>query len=211
MATVSYSQFQPFIQVDVPTCPKALIIEAIRQTVINFCQVTGFWRKELDGFYTVATDGEYELITPVDSAIADILTIKVNETTIEAKTQDDLENDFSNWRTLTGSPKYYFLPDKKTLILVPIPDANYPVRVTASLKPTQAAHGCDEIIFEEYKQAIVDGALAWLMDKPSKDWSNPNLAMFYKQKYDAALINAKNNAQKGYAKRKSFRAKANYF
>ena len=122
MATVPYSQFQPFIQLDVPSCPKALIIEAVRQTVIDFCQVTGFWRKELDGFYTMATDVEYELITPIDSTIAEILTIKVNERTIEAKTQDDLENDFSNWRTLTGNPKYYFLPDKKTLILVPIPD-----------------------------------------------------------------------------------------
>jgi hypothetical protein len=211
MATVPYSQFQPFVQVDVPACPKALIIEAIRQTVIDFCQVTGFWRKELDGFNTIATDDEYELITPVYSTIADILTIKVNERTIEAKTQDDLENDFDNWRTLTGSPKYYFLPDKKTLVLIPIPDDAYPVRIIVSLKPTQSAQDCDEIIFEEYKQAIVDGALAWLMDKPSKDWSNPNLAMLYKQKYDTALINAKNNAQKGYAKRKSFRVKANYF
>lgn len=211
MATIPYSQFQPFVQVDVPACPKALIIEAIRQTVIDFCQSTGFWRKELDGFYTVATDGEYELITPVDTVIADVLTIKVNERTVEAKTQDDLENGFSNWRALTGNPDYYFLRDKKTLILVPTPDAAYPVRITISLKPTQSAQGCDEIIFEEYKQAIVDGALAWLMDKPSKEWSNPNLAMLYKQKYGNTLTYAKKKAQHGYAQKKAFRVKANYF
>jgi hypothetical protein len=211
VATVPYSQFQPFVQVDVPTCPKGLIIEAVRQTVIDFCQTTGFWRKELDGFYTVATDGEYELITPVDTAIADVLTIKVNERTVEAKTQDDLENDFSNWRTLTDSPKYYFLPDKKTLILVPTPDAVYPVRITATLKPTQSAQGCDELIFEEYKQVIVNGALAWLMDKPSKEWSNPNLADIYKHYYTESTNNAKQKAEHGYAKRKSFRVKANYF
>jgi hypothetical protein len=48
------------------------------------------------------------------------------------------------------------------------------------------------------------------MDKPSKEWSNPNLAMLYKQKYDSSLINAKSNAQRGYAQRKTFRVKAHY-
>jgi hypothetical protein len=76
MATVPYTQWQPFVQVYVPDCPKALIIEAIRQACIEFCQYSRYWRKELDGFYTVATDSEYELITPTDSTIADILVLK---------------------------------------------------------------------------------------------------------------------------------------
>ena len=52
MATVPYTQWQPFVQVHVPDCPKALIIEAIRQACIEFCQYSRFWRKELDAFYT---------------------------------------------------------------------------------------------------------------------------------------------------------------
>ena len=38
MVTVPYTQWQPFVQVYVPDCPKALIIEAIRQACIEFCQ-----------------------------------------------------------------------------------------------------------------------------------------------------------------------------
>ena len=67
-----------------------------------------FWRKELDGFYTVATDAEYELITPSDSTIADILVIKVNKEPIEAKTQDDLESIYSEWREQNGKPNTFY-------------------------------------------------------------------------------------------------------
>ena len=121
MATVSYTQWQPFVQVYVPDCPKALIIEAIRQACIEFCQYSRYWRKELDGFYTVATDSEYELITPTDSTIADILVIKVNKEPIEAKTQDDLESIYSEWREQNGKPKYFFMRDKTSIVFVPIP------------------------------------------------------------------------------------------
>ena len=107
MATVPYTQWQPFVQVYVPDCPKALIIEAIRQACIEFCQYSRYWRKELDGFYTVATDSEYELITPTDSTIADILVIKINKEPIEPKTQDDLESIYSEWREQNGKPKYF--------------------------------------------------------------------------------------------------------
>ena len=37
MAIVPYTQWLPYVQVNVPDCPKALIVEAIRQKVIEFC------------------------------------------------------------------------------------------------------------------------------------------------------------------------------
>ena len=50
MAIVPYTQWLPYVQVNVPDCPKALIVEAIRQKVIEFCQRSLFLRQELDGF-----------------------------------------------------------------------------------------------------------------------------------------------------------------
>lgn len=211
MATVPYTQWQPFVQVYVPDCPKALIIEAIRQSCIEFCQYSRFWRKELDGFYTIATNSEYEVTTPTDSTVADILKIKVNKQPLEPKTQDDLEVIYNEWREQNGKPKYFFMRDKANMVLVPIPDAAYHVRLLVSLKPTQTAQGVDQIIFEEYKDAIKHGALAYLMQMAEKSWSNPNLSVFHDAKFNDAINRAKSRADHGYNLRKRFRTKPVYF
>ena len=211
MATVPYTQWQPFIQVYVPDCPMALIIEAVRQACIEFCQNSRYWRYELDAFYTVATDAEYELTPPTDSTIADILLIKVNKEQLEPKTQDDLEVIYNEWREQNGKPKYFFMRDKTNMVLVPIPDAAYPIRLLVSLKPTQTAQGVDELVFEEHKEAIKFGALAYLMMMPNVAWSNPNGSIFYQQQFEEKTNAAKVKAERGENLRKSFRVKANYF
>lgn len=210
MATVPYSQWLPYVLVNVPDCPRALVLEAIRQKTIEFCEKSRFWRTELDGFYTVATDSEYEITSPVDSTIADILLIKVNKQPLEPMTQDDLELLYSEWREVNGVPKYFFLRDTSTAIFVPIPDAAYPVRLLVALKPTQAAHGVDEIIFEEYKEAIKHGALAYLTQMPEKSWSDPNMSVFYQNQFESGLMQAKSRAEHGYNARKTFRVKPNF-
>jgi hypothetical protein len=211
MAVVSYNQWLPIIQVDVPDCPKALIIEAIRQKVIEFCSKTRFLRKELDGFYTVDSDSEYELETPVDTTIVDVLTVKVNKRELTPKTQDDLENLYQDWRDQSGEPRYFFLKDTKTAVFVPIPNDIYPVRVLVVLKPTQSAQDVDEVIFEEYRDIIKHGALSYLMQMYGKAWSEPNMAVFHENKYQAGVSEALLRSQRSYALRKTFRVKPNYF
>ena len=211
MAIVPYTQWLPYVQVNVPDCPKALIVEAIRQKVIEFCQRSLFLRQELDGFYTVADDNEYDLSPPVDNNIAQLLMLKVNKRELEPKTQDDMEEIYQEWRDQSGETQYFFLKNTYTAILVPKPMGVYPVRILVALKPTQAAQGVDESIFEEYKDAIKYGALAYLMLMAEKTWSNPNMSAFYQSQFDAAITDSKMRAEKGYAMRKTFRTKAHYF
>jgi hypothetical protein len=210
MAIVPYTQWLPYVQVNVPDCPKALIVEAIRQKVIEFCQRSLFLRQELDGFYTVADDNEYDLSPPVDTNIAQLLMLKVNKRELEPKTQDDLEEIYQEWRDQSGEPSYFFLKNTNTAILVPRPIGVYPVRILVALKPTQAAQGVDESIFEEYKDAIKHGALAYLMLMAEKTWSNPNMSAFYQSQFESSIQESKMRAEKGYALRKTFRVKAHY-
>jgi len=210
MAIVPYTEWLPYVQVNVPDCPRALIVEAIRQKVIEFCQKSLFLRQELDGFYTVADDNEYDLSPPVDNNIAQLLMLKVNKRELEPKTQSDLEEIYQDWRDQEGEPSYFFLKNTYTAILVPKPIGVYPVRILVALKPTQAAQSVDESIFEEYKDAIKHGALAYLMMMPEKSWSNPNMSAFYQSQFDAAIQESKTRAEQGYAMRKTFRAKSSY-
>jgi len=159
----------------------------------------------------VADDNEYDLSPPVDNNIAQLLMLKVNKRELEPKTQDDLEEIYQEWRDQEGQPSYFFLKNTNTAILVPKPIGVYPVRILVALKPTQAAQGVDESIFEEYKDAIKHGALAYLMLMAEKTWSNPNMSAFYQSQFDAAIQESKMRAEQGYAHRKTFRTKAHYF
>lgn len=211
MATVPYSQWVPFVLVELPACPRPLIIEAVRQSAIQFCQESGFWRKELDGFYTVATDAEYELTPPPDSTIAQILTLKVGSCPLVPKTLDDIETMYAKWREQSGKPEYFFLRDSQTAVFVPIPDSSaYEVRVLVTLKPSQAAHGVDECVFEEYKDAVKHGAIAYLANIPEKDWTDPNKAAYSHALFMDGIRKANNRAQHGYSLRKTFRVKPHY-
>jgi hypothetical protein len=210
MAIVPYTQWLPSVQVNVPDCPSGLMIEAIRQKTIEFCQRSLFLRQELDGFYTVADDNEYDLSPPVDNNIAQLLMLKVNKRELEPKTQDDLEEIYQEWRDQEGQPSYFYLKNTYTAILVPKPIGVYPVRILVALKPTQAAQGVDESIFEEYKDAIKHGALAYLMLMAEKTWSNPNMSAFYQSQFESSIQESKMRAEKGYALRKTFRVKAHY-
>ena len=108
------------------------------------------------------------------------------------------------------SLSFFFMKDMTTAILVPCPDAAYPVRIVVALKPTQVAQGVDEIIFEEYKNVITHGALAYLQQMPEKTWSNPNMSVFYQGLFDADVQEAKLKSEKGYALRKTFRTQAHF-
>lgn len=179
---VNYDAFLPYISIHVPNCPELLILEKINQCVIDFCIKTGFLRKELDGFYTSESGSEYDIDTPIDTTIDSIISVSVNNRQIEAKNVDDLDSDIGgNWRELIGVPSYYYMPTVNKIVFVPIPLTRYPVRIIATLKPTQTAKSIDEIIFQEFKNTIVDGVLSSLFIIPQKEWSNPELSVFIRK------------------------------
>jgi hypothetical protein len=51
------------------------------------------------------------------------------------------------------------------------------------LKPSTSAAGIDDDIFNEYREAIVHGALSRLMLSPKKPYSSPPLATYHQQQF----------------------------
>ncbi len=112
--------------------------------------------------------------------------------------------------TNQGEPQYFFLKNANTAILVPKPIGVYPVRILVALKPTQAAQGVDESIFEEYKDAIKHGALAYLMLMAEKLGLIPICRRFIKVNLMRRFKIRKCVPNKATRTRKTFRTKAHY-
>ena len=52
-----------------------------------------------------------------------------------------------------------------------------------ALKPSASAAGIDERLFNEYREAIIHGALARLMLSPRKPYTHTQLAQYHQQQF----------------------------
>ncbi len=210
MTAVAYTQWLPAVQIHVPECPTPMITEAVRSTCIRFCGESRYLREELDPFNTVATDEEYEIAAPADCAIAEILSLRVDGTQLKPTTVDALENEVVDWQDLTGRPTRYFQRSRAVIVMNPVPDAAYVSRAVVAIKPSQSSGGVDERVFEEWKDAIASGALAYLMAMPGQAWSNPELAGYHGGLFSSAVSRARNQADAGYSLTRPSRVRARF-
>ena len=73
----------------------------------------------------------------------------------------------------------------------PTPDAKYGFNGNAVIKPSRTATGVEDFIFETHSKAIASGAIASLAAIPGKEWTNPDLAMMYRQGFIKATDDAR--------------------
>lgn len=207
-----FTSWIPFVQVDVPGCPRALMLDAIRQAVIEFCQDSMFWRLRMDPMTTQANVNQYELDTPSYTTIVSVRSLVYDGRALEERNVDDMDNHDPSWRTKQGTPYAYAFLDPNTVILSTTPtDTGIEFNATIALKPTQDSVWCDDSIFEEYRDAITAGACARLMLSANKAWSNPQLAAVKQGIFTEYTVKAKDRALRGLGRRVRPRVKANYF
>lgn len=210
MTNVAYTQWLDHVQPHVPDCPSTMILIAVRQACIEFCRSSRYLRANLDAFNTIVGDDEYELAPPTDTVVAAVLNVRCDGSLLEAARQEDLDGEVNYWRELEGPPTRYIQPDEATIILNPIPQEIVAVRIFAALRPSQASGGVDEAIFERFLDPIASGALARLMAMPAVAWSNPELAGYHGQIFNAGIADAADRAARGMTNNRKIRAKARF-
>jgi hypothetical protein len=90
-----------------------------------------------------------------------------------------------------GSPSSYAIYQDTSVRLYPTPDAKYSFRGWGVLKTKLTATGVEDWIFESHGRCISYGAIAQLSSVPGKEWTNPELANYYRQKFSKEADDAK--------------------
>jgi hypothetical protein len=115
--------------------------------------------------------------------------------------------DQDNWRyAYTDRPQYFFCPTPNEIRLVGIPLSAPTVGINANVyaHPIRGVTEIDDWIYNSWNDVIVARALADLMSKDNKPFSNPKMAMKWDEMYlercgkitDAALRgHTRNNRQ----------------
>lgn len=196
---IAYESLLPEILPMVPGCPDTLIENNIRSAVIELCEKTGVYQAELDPVTTVNGIFEYDLEAPNQTAVHKIMWVVHEGRDLEPISTNLLEQRKPKWRDTNyyGEPEYYVKQSQSIFWLVPVPNetkaSSTVLRV--QLKPTHQSTACDDDVMNDYRDAIVAGALFRLLRLPSKDWTDFAGAQVYGSLFNEHLTDAERRAR----------------
>jgi len=208
---IPYSDWLNDVHPDVPGCPRVVAIDAIRQTVIRFCQESMLWRYNMEPLITQIGVREYELDYPLETRVVSVRAMSWNGKKLDEKSADALDAEDPTWRTRKGQPNAYVFDDPNTIRLSHEPQSEYELAATLILKPTQASQTCGDILFEEYRKEIAAGAISMLMLMPKKPWTDYELATQKEAVFLTATSKAKVRASSAFGRRVRRRGTGSFF
>jgi hypothetical protein len=177
----TWDAFYDFVVPDVPGCPFAAVDVALRQAAIDFCSQSLAWKYSHPDIAVTSGTASYNFVPPAQAVVHAITYAEFGGNEIDCHTGESGIQIY-NWRNQTGTPEYV-LGGATALTVVPTPDVAGTLKLEVALKPSLAATGIDDDIFNEYRDAIVHGALGRLMFSPKKPYSNAQLATYHQQQF----------------------------
>lgn len=219
MPTRPLSDFLPLVMPHCATAPRPTVEQYLRLAAIEWCERTRCWRHAAQ----FAIDEANEVIVAPDYAtVHEIETAYFNNTTPLSPTQFSSfsPDDFAD----QGSPQYITQSAPNTISILPFTAGT--LNLSLFLKPRSGTeYGTNpadplqdkynvvpEHLFIQSAEAIAEGALARLLALPaeSAEWSNPKMAMYYRQRFDEACDRKFNSHIKGQHRARK-RTRANWF
>jgi hypothetical protein len=183
MAT-AWASFYPYVQPHVPGCPEIVMESHLQEAAAEFCMLSEVWRFDIDPDFTSRNTADYEIDVPTNAILENILVLNLNGLPLK-RVSDKYYTPLldQDGKPVSGLPMYYMNLDDASIRLFPTPDKKYTFNGRAVLKPKLSATGIEDFLFETHGRCIAYGAIARLAAIPAKEWTNPELANYYRAKF----------------------------
>jgi len=204
----SYEDFFPYVMPEVIGAPEPLVVQAIRNTCIEFCEKSLILTRDHDPVTISQNIVDYDLEPPTG-----YLVVKVQKAWLDNREitplAPDFVNDpavynrlFSSYQARGSTPTAYLQKDARTISVWPLPDRQYRNGLTMriALKPTRASTTIEDEVFEDYAEAIGQGAAYRLQVSVGKAYTNPDMAVINKGFFDQAINVARQRASRGHVR-----------
>lgn len=184
----------PRIRTRTPGAAEFLRTEELVTAVREFCRATRVWRETIQ-LSIEAGEQWYELVpmTP-DAEVVGVYAATYHGCALQTAAPEQLPQREG------PRPEAFWYAPPATLSLTPTPqlDEVGAVVVTAYLQPTLDTLGVPDIVAQQWPEALVDGALAALLDIPGAPWENSNLSQRYRRNFEAGMSRARTDADLNY-------------
>lgn len=183
--------------------PLALVLNAIRNAAIEFCDRAWVWRIDQGPMAIAPGASTYDWEPPANTVVCRPLQVWIDKRRLEAKGAGELSELYGDFMQMDGAPRYFVQDRPDQLIIVPRPASMLPygggITAKVAIKPKRTATGLDSFIHERYLDAITHGAKFRLFIMRKKPWTDTGAAADQKTLFDAAVNKAKLDAEKGFA------------
>lgn len=151
----------------------------VRKAVIDFCTKTQILRRTTD----------IELIGCASEYLLDLNECERVVSIQEVCGYEVLKHEPCNQTNCYG--RYVWFVSPNSLMINPTPNqSGERVRVVVSVAPKQDCCEVDEVIYQNYREAIVDKALSMLYRIKQARWFDLNLSLAHEKDYQRAVVNA---------------------
>lgn len=186
----------------VPGCPQPMALQALRDTAIDFCTRTHVVRAVGDPVTLRPGVAQYDLDLPGGMDAIRVLNAWYGSTRLELAPAQQVTAVGAYTASVSGAPVAAYVLEPATIHLFPTPDAQAtePLVVQFATRPTRQASEVDDVLFDEWVEVIVAGALARLAVVPGTSFSNADMAVLGAGQYAAGVSAAKLEARKGHVR-----------
>lgn len=158
-------------------CPIPIASQGVLWAAIEFCERTRAWSTQLSR--TVNAGTQHIALTPDDDgSIVYLDNVRWDGDLLQPVTRQESQDlDYDR-------PFGFYRDNPETLSLAPAAGSQGVLTLTMILAPLRNATAIPRMLYDLYWDAIEANALYRLMKVPSRPWSDPNQAVFYKQEFE---------------------------
>lgn len=187
------SALYPDVLPYVPGCPDPMLDQEIRRAAIEFFRRSRAWMAWLDPIVVSSAIQEYALILPANAQVF----------RIEAASLNGREYPVSGLRALKADPSYDNAEqaaavslDRLSVVLTQALSDGDRLQIRAALTLSKTALSLEDALFDQYSDAIVEGAKYRLMRVPGV-LHKPQEAQEAQGNFEAAIAAASHSAWRG--------------
>jgi hypothetical protein len=201
MNLISIDDFLDDVMPELPGCTEFLAIDKLRFAAIEFCRKTLVSQETVDELDLDAGEPELTIPTPNSSVrVYKIMWIKSPHRTLVAAPKQPLTDRSRNWDTIGEAdwPISYVRLTNDTVQLIPPPLVDKSAVITAHVAciPTKSASRLDEVLIDEYREAIAAGALSRLLNMAKEPWFDREAAKRNAFDFASEISNARATVNK---------------
>lgn len=203
-----YEDFLSRVLIEAPGCAEVSALLAIKDSCIEFCEKSLILVRDHEPVSLKAGEVDYDLEPPAGTLVIKVMKAWVENTPIDPMFPDIVRDAsvynraFASYQPAPSVPQRFLQKDERTVSVWPVPDKNYPNGLTmrVALKPTRASTTVDDMLYEEYVEAIAAGALGRLLMSSGKPYTNVQAAMAHKALSNQGLNVARQRAGHGHTR-----------
>lgn len=197
--SVSIASFKNLVAPDVLPCPDPIVEREVKLVIDDFCRKTNILQRDFQ-LDVDSLDIDSDMQNAIDFDISqyahELRPVTLMELYIDSAPYlpqlRNIKSTITNWDLVSNDRvKYFWIPNDHTVRLFDMSANDTSVWMRITVKPRSDATTVDDLLWEDWSEAIVAGAKWRILSMPGKEWTEPRAGEHFRREYRKYFAQAK--------------------